>query len=113
MALISGLQARAEEQGDKLDLGGVLGGAQDRAAPVLMTTLATAFGLLPFLFFGGSFGHEIVTPGAIIIIGGLVSLLAVNLFILPALYLQFAPGPATVPAPAQLAIGRRRLRHHD
>ena len=103
MALISGLQARAEERGDKLDLGGVLSGAQDRAAPVLMTTLATVLGLLPFLFLGGSFGHEIVAPGAIIVIGGLVSSLAVNLFILPALYLQFAPSPQPTLSPAELA----------
>jgi Cu/Ag efflux pump CusA len=106
MALISGLQARAEQQGEKLDLGGVLSGAQDRAAPVVMTTLAAALGLLPFVVMGGSFGHEIVAPAAIVIIGGLVSTLVVNLFILPALYLQFAPEPEAAPAPAQLALGQ-------
>jgi Cu/Ag efflux pump CusA len=107
MALISGLRARAEQDGEKLDLGGVLSGAQERVAPVLMTALATAGGLLPFLFVSGSFGHEIVAPMAIVILGGLVSLLAVNLFILPTLYLQFAPGPETAPSRAQLAINQK------
>jgi Cu/Ag efflux pump CusA len=104
MALISGLQARTEQRGEKLDLGDVLSGAQDRAAPVLMTAMATALGLLPFLFSSNSLGHEIVAPMAIVILGGLVSSLAVNLFILPALYLQFAPEPETATGQTQLAI---------
>jgi Cu/Ag efflux pump CusA len=106
MALISDLQARAEQQGAKLDMGGVLSGAQERAAPILATAVATFLGLLPFLFMSNTFGHEVVAPMAIVIIGGLVSSLAVNLFILPALYLQVALGPATAPAPAQLAMGQ-------
>jgi Cu/Ag efflux pump CusA len=104
MALISGLQARAEQLSDKLDLSDVLVGAQDRVAPVVMTACATALGLLPFLFSSNSFGHEIVAPMAIVILGGLVSSLAVNLFILPALYLQFAPEPETAVGQTQLAI---------
>ena len=71
-----------------------------------MTTLAVGLGLLPFLFSSNSFGHEIVAPMAIIILGGLVSSLAVNLFILPALYLQFAPGPETAPSRAQVTISQ-------
>jgi Cu/Ag efflux pump CusA len=106
MALISGLQARAEQQGVKLDLGGVLSGTQERAAPVLMATLATALGLLPLLFTSGGFGHEIVAPMAIVILGGLVSSLAINLFILPALYLQFAPEPETALAQAHVSISQ-------
>jgi Cu/Ag efflux pump CusA len=106
MALISGLQTRAQELGDKLDLGGLLSGAGDRVAPVLVTAVATALGLLPFLFITNSFGHEIVAPMAIIILGGLVSSLAVNLFILPALYLQFAPEPETAPSPGQLTVSQ-------
>jgi CzcA family heavy metal efflux pump len=106
MALISDLQARAEQQGAKLDMGGVLSGAQERMAPILATAVATFLGLLAFLFMSNTFGHEIVAPMAIVVIGGLVSSLAVNLFILPALYLQVALGPATAPAPTQLAIGQ-------
>jgi CzcA family heavy metal efflux pump len=109
MALISRLQARAEQEGQKLDLGGVLNGAQERVAPVLVTACATALGLLPFLFSSNSFGHEIVAPMAIVILGGLVSSLAVNLFILPALYLEFAPSPEAAPAPAQLTISQEEV----
>jgi Cu/Ag efflux pump CusA len=103
IALINDLQARASQRGEKLDLGGVLSGAQERVTPVVMTAVATAVGLVPLLLVSGSFGHEIVQPMAIIILGGLITSLAVNLFILPALYLQFAPGPQTAPSPAQLA----------
>jgi len=103
IALVNGLQSRAWQRGEKLDLGGVLAGAQERVTPVVMTGLATAVGLLPLLLVSGSFGHEVVQPMTIIILGGLISSLAVNLFILPALYLQFAPGPQTAPSPEQLA----------
>jgi Cu/Ag efflux pump CusA len=68
-----------------------------------MTACATALGLLPFLFITNSFGHEIVAPMAIIVLGGLVSSLAVNLFILPALYLEFAPALRPALSPAELA----------
>lgn len=106
MVLISRLQARAEQQGEKLDLGAVVAEAKERVAPVLMTALATALGLLPLLLFNGSFGHEIVEPMAIVIIGGLVTSTLVNLFILPALYLQFAPGPQVETSRAQLGASR-------
>jgi Cu/Ag efflux pump CusA len=102
-ALISGLQARVEQRGYPLDLDDLLSGARDRVAPVLTTACATALGLLPFLFTTGSFGHEIVAPMAIVILGGLVSSLAINLFILPALYLEFAPGPERAPSSAPMA----------
>jgi len=103
IALINDLQSRTRQHGEKLDLAAVLSGAQERVTPVVMTALATAVGILPLLLVSGSFGHEIVQPMVIIILGGLVSSLAVNLFILPALYLQFATGPQTAPSPAQLA----------
>lgn len=106
LALISGLQARAEQQGEKLDVTGVLSGAQDRVAPVLTTAAATAVGLLPFLFITNAFGHDIVAPMAIVIVGGLVTSLAVNLFILPALYLQLAVRPEKAASPAPLALSQ-------
>jgi len=106
IAVISRLQAQAVQREEKLDLGGIVSGTQDRVAPILMTALATALGLLPLMYASGSFGHEIVAPMAIIILGGLVSSLAINLFILPALYLQVAPAPAPAPAPGQLAISQ-------
>jgi Cu/Ag efflux pump CusA len=105
LALMSGLQARAEEQGE-LGLDGVLSVARERVTPVIMTACTTVVGLAPLLYAGNSFGHEIIAPMAIVIVGGLVSSLAINLFILPALYLEFAPRPAAVAAPAQLTISQ-------
>ena len=109
IALLTRLHVLANERGEKLSPGTVLSGAQERVAPILMTALATAFGLAPLLFAGDGFGHEIVEPMAIVILGGLVSSLAVNLFILPALYLQFAPGPETAPSRAPLAIDHKEV----
>jgi len=107
IALINGLQARAEQEGERFGLWAVVGEARERAAPVIMAALATGLGLLPLLLVTGSFGHEIVEPMAIVILGGLITSLAVNLFVLPAIYLQFAPGAETAPAPAQLAINQK------
>jgi CzcA family heavy metal efflux pump len=103
MALISGLQARVEQRGNPLELDDLLSGARDRVGPVLATAFATGLGLLPFLFITGGFGHQIVAPMAIVILGGLISSLVVTLFILPALYLEFAPGPQRALSPAQMA----------
>jgi Cu/Ag efflux pump CusA len=52
-----------------------------------MTTLTTALVLLPALFLGDIPGLEIVRPMALAILGGLVTAVLLNLFILPALYL--------------------------
>ncbi|MGZ4234436.1 MAG: efflux RND transporter permease subunit, partial [Solirubrobacteraceae bacterium] len=61
-------------------------------SPILMTALATALALLPFVILGGRPGQEIENPMAIVILGGLATSSITNLFVLPALYLRFA-GP--------------------
>jgi CzcA family heavy metal efflux pump len=70
----------------------VLRGTGERLSPILMTALATALALLPFVIFGGRPGQEIENPMAIVILGGLATSSLTNLFVLPALYLRFA-GP--------------------
>jgi CzcA family heavy metal efflux pump len=64
-------------------------GARERLSPILMTALATALALLPFVLLGNIPGHEIVSPIAIVTIGGLISSTWLNLFAMPALYLRF------------------------
>ena len=67
----------------------VLQGARRRLRPVLMTASITAFGLVPLLFATGP-GSEIQRPLAIVVIGGLITVTALTLMLLPILYLRFA-----------------------
>ncbi len=64
-------------------------GAADRLAPILMTSLATALGLLPLALGSGEPGRELEGPMAIVILGGLISSAALNLLVLPALALRW------------------------
>jgi Cu/Ag efflux pump CusA len=86
---ISRYQHLEEQEGEEFGLELILGGGQDRVVPILMTTVATALALLPFLLFGNIPGHEIVRPVAIVVLGGLVTSTLFNLFVVPALYLRF------------------------
>jgi Cu/Ag efflux pump CusA len=67
----------------------VLRGAEERLAPIVMTALVTALALLPLVIWGDRPGHEIEHPMAIVILGGLASSTALNLFLMPALYLRY------------------------
>jgi Cu/Ag efflux pump CusA len=64
-------------------------GAEERLSPILMTALATGLALLPLAISGNKPGHEIEYPLAVVILGGLVTSTALNLFLLPALYRRF------------------------
>jgi len=87
--LISHMQHLEDREGEAFGLELILRGAQERLAPILMTTLATGLALLPFVIFGDVPGHEIVRPISITVLGGLVTSTLFNLFIVPALYLRF------------------------
>jgi hypothetical protein len=69
----------------------VLRGTQERLGPILITALAVGLALLPFAISGNIPGQEILHPMAIVILGGLVTSTVLNLFIVPSLYLRFAP----------------------
>ena len=64
-------------------------GAQERLAPILMTALVTAFGLIPLALGSNQPGREIEGPMALVILGGLATSTVLNLLILPALALRF------------------------
>jgi len=64
-------------------------GAGDRLTPILMTSLVTGLGLLPLAIGSGAPGREIEGPMAIVILGGLLSSMVLNLFVLPTLALRF------------------------
>jgi CzcA family heavy metal efflux pump len=64
-------------------------GAVDRLAPILMTSLVTALGLLPLALGMNEPGREIEGPMAVVILGGLITSMILNLLILPTLALRF------------------------
>jgi Cu/Ag efflux pump CusA len=67
----------------------VLRGARERVAPALLSALATGLALLPFIILGNIPGHEIIRPLAIVILGGLITAIWWNLFVMPSIYLRF------------------------
>lgn len=64
----------------------VLRGAEERLVPILMTAACAGLALVPLIVAGNAPGHEIEHPMAIVILGGLISSTALNLFLMPALY---------------------------
>lgn len=64
-------------------------GASDRLVPILMTSLVTALGLLPLAIGMGDPGREVEGPMAVVILGGLLTSMILNLLVLPTLALAF------------------------
>jgi Cu/Ag efflux pump CusA len=64
-------------------------GASERLVPILMTALAAGLGLVPLALSAGEPGSEIQAPMAIVILCGLLTSTALNMFVVPALYRRF------------------------
>jgi Cu/Ag efflux pump CusA len=95
--LVSHYQHLVEAEAESWSLETALRGAEERLAPILMTALVTALGLLPLALGAGAPGREIEGPMAQVILGGLVTSTALNLLVLPTLSLRFGrfrPRPA-------------------
>jgi CzcA family heavy metal efflux pump len=88
--LVSHYRHLQQEEGMAFGTDLVLRGAQERLAPILMTALTTALGLVPLILGGNRPGHEIEYPMAWVIVGGLASSTLLNLLLVPALYRAFA-----------------------
>jgi len=67
----------------------VLQGSMERLRPVIMTALAAGLALVPFAIASDKPGNEILSPLAIVILGGLLSSTLLNMAVLPSLYLKF------------------------
>jgi Cu/Ag efflux pump CusA len=65
-----------------------IAGARDRLAPIVMTSLVTALGLLPLAVGMNEPGREIEGPMAVVILGGLLTSMTLNLLVLPTLALR-------------------------
>ncbi len=64
-------------------------GAADRLTPILMTSIVTGLGVLPLAIGMGDPGREIEGPMAVVILGGLLTSMALNLLVLPTLALRY------------------------
>jgi Cu/Ag efflux pump CusA len=87
--LVNHCQHLEQHEGEPFGPALVLRGARERLSPILMTSLATGLALVPLVVLGDRPGHEIEYPLAVVILGGLVTSTALNLFVVPSLYLQF------------------------
>jgi CzcA family heavy metal efflux pump len=67
----------------------VFQGSMERLRPVLMTALTAGFALVPFAIAPDKPGNEILSPLAIVILGGLFSSTALNMIVLPSLYIKY------------------------
>ena len=84
---INQLRARGFSIMDAVQEGAVL-----RFRPILMTMLVASLGLVPAATSHG-IGSDSQRPFAIVIVGGLMAVLVMSIFLLPALYIWFAsPG---------------------
>jgi len=83
----------------------VLRTAGERLSPMLVTALATAGALLPFAVLGGA-GLEIIHPMSLVILGGLVSCMLINLFVVPSLYLPSGMSPQLEAIPIAIEQAR-------
>jgi CzcA family heavy metal efflux pump len=87
--MISHIHHLVQEEGIRDLYRAVKQGALERLSPILMTALATGIALIPLALAGGEPGSEIQAPMAIVILFGLLTSTALNMLVIPALYLRF------------------------
>jgi len=90
---INQLRARGHSILDAVQEGAVL-----RFRPILMTMLVASLGLVPAATSHG-IGSDSQRPFAIVIVGGLMAVLIMSIFLLPALYMWFAGPDDQLPEP--------------
>jgi cobalt-zinc-cadmium resistance protein CzcA len=79
-------------------LDAAVNGAVLRLRPILMTMLVAMLGLVPAALSHG-IGSDSQRPFAIVIVGGLMGALIINIFLLPTLYVAAARDGDVLPAP--------------
>jgi Cu/Ag efflux pump CusA len=87
--LVRGCQTAEEQEPRSLEL--VLRVTRERVGPVLLTAFTIAVAVVPLVLFGNVAGVEVLRPLAAAVLGGLVTSTLLTLFVVPALYLRFAP----------------------
>ncbi len=77
-------------QAEGVDLySAVVRGSMERLSPIMMTALCAGLALLPLALSGGEPGNEIQSPMAVVVLGGLLTSLALNMVVVPVLYLHY------------------------
>ncbi|MSO94008.1 MAG: efflux RND transporter permease subunit [Rhodospirillales bacterium] len=71
----------------------ILRGSLERMTPVLMTALSAGLALIPLIIEGGEPGKEILSPVAVVILGGLISATLLDAVLTPILFLRFGERP--------------------
>jgi len=61
----------------------IIRGSMERLVPILMTALAAALGLVPLALAAGKPGSELLSPLAIVTLGGLLTSTILNLIVIP------------------------------
>jgi Cu/Ag efflux pump CusA len=74
----------------------VIRGLQDRLGPIFMTSIITVLAFLPFVALGNVPGLEIIHPMSIVVIGGVITTLVLNIFVLPGLYVMYGKASETM-----------------
>ncbi|MGB8146613.1 MAG: efflux RND transporter permease subunit, partial [Chromatiaceae bacterium] len=87
--LIAHIHQLVDHEGVTDPLEAVKRAATERLVPILMTALATGLALIPLALAVGQPGSEIQAPMAMVILFGLLTSTALNMIIVPALYLRF------------------------
>lgn len=101
-------------EGETLSKSMILRAGRERVAPVLMTALTSAIGLLPLAASPNLPGREILYPIATVMIGGLLTSTALEFFVRPALFWRFGLKSARrVLAEAQAEDERVRAASDD
>ena len=85
--LVSRIRRLREDEGVADVREAVVRGSVDRLVPIVMTALSTGLALLPVALRFGEPGSEIQAPLALVIVCGLFSSTALNMFVVPALVL--------------------------
>ncbi|MCY4636037.1 MAG: efflux RND transporter permease subunit [Acidobacteria bacterium] len=86
--LVSRIRRLREEERDLGLREAVIRGSVDRLVPIVMTALSTGLALLPVALRFGVPGSEIQAPLALVIVCGLFSSTALNMFVVPAVVLR-------------------------
>jgi len=107
--LFARIRELEQERGEAPEAELVLSAARERMGPAVMTALAGGLVVLPVLIMGSRPGLELIHPAAAALVGGLLTSALVSLFVLPTLYLRFAPSGAGAEEPEDLAAALGEL----
>ena len=99
MGLLVLSAAEARRRNGEALLPALIAGASDRLRPVLMASMLACVGLLPMALSTGV-GSETQRPFALVVVGGMITTLAVALFVLPVIYSLISPERLLTPEEA-------------